>query len=362
MGATVIIDKSFSREWIQEKRKAYKGVDPGLIEKQIYVFELLHHLAKSGKEFVFKGGTSLHLILPDHRRLSTDLDVVGAFSLDELSNLIEKSRFVRVEENIRKRRAIPKRHFKFFYPSTVDRRESYVLLDTLELSHTYPKLEKRSIASKLFETDGDLAVQTPSREGILGDKLTVFAPHTVGIPFGVGKSMEIIKQLFDIGELFDNCSDVRIMIDAYNATQAQESGFRRPKYSPEASLQDTIQSSYLVSQCLLKGSVSNTETAEIAAGLKQIENHLLGVPFRIDQARVAASKIALLAAIVQKGDAGLSLDEMRYESSKDEGLFKTELSGAYEILNRLKKLRQLEAFHYWVQVSRIRQSGRGTPG
>jgi len=62
MGATVIIDKSFSREWIQEKRKAYKGVDPGLIEKQIYVFELLHHLAKSGKEFVFKGGTSLHLI------------------------------------------------------------------------------------------------------------------------------------------------------------------------------------------------------------------------------------------------------------------------------------------------------------
>jgi predicted nucleotidyltransferase component of viral defense system len=86
----VIVDKSFSKEWIQAQRKAYKGADPGLIEKQIYAFDLLHCLIKSGKEFVFKGGTSLHLILPDHRRLSTDLDIVGAFALDELSGLNRK--------------------------------------------------------------------------------------------------------------------------------------------------------------------------------------------------------------------------------------------------------------------------------
>lgn len=146
----MIVENSFTKEWIQAKHRAYKGADPGLIEKQIYAFELLHCLIKSKKEFVFKGGTSLHLILPDHRRLSTDLDIVGAFALDELSGLVAKSRFSRVEENLRKDSIIPKRHFKFFYSSSIDGRETYVLLDTLEQSHTFPKLEKRPITSKLF--------------------------------------------------------------------------------------------------------------------------------------------------------------------------------------------------------------------
>ncbi|MEX1276813.1 MAG: nucleotidyl transferase AbiEii/AbiGii toxin family protein, partial [Bacteroidota bacterium] len=353
----MIVDTSFTRAWIQAKRKAHKGADPGLIEKQIYAFELLHRLVESGKQFVFKGGTSLHLILSDHKRLSTDLDVVGAFALDELSGLIAKSRFSRVEENIRKKSNIPKRHFKFYYSSALDGRETSILLDTLEQSHTFPKLERRSITSSLFETDEETTVYTPSLEGMLGDKLTVFAPHTIGIRFGAGKSMEIIKQLFDIGELFDRCKDLKTMIEAYQATQAQESEYRTPKHSRDASLQDTIRASFLVSQYLLKGYESNVETAEIAIGLKQIENHLLGVPFRIDQARVAASKIALLASIVRKGDSAFSLEQMRYDSSRNEKLLTVELSGPFEILNRLKKLQQMEAFHYWVRVSQMEQGG-----
>jgi hypothetical protein len=61
----MVVDKSFTKEWIQRQRAANRGADPGLIEKQIYAFALLHYLVKTGKEFVFKGGTSLHLILHD---------------------------------------------------------------------------------------------------------------------------------------------------------------------------------------------------------------------------------------------------------------------------------------------------------
>lgn len=350
----MIIDNSFTKAWIRAKRSAYKGADPGLIEKQIYAFELLHCLIKSKKEFVFKGGTSLHLILPDHRRLSTDLDIVGTFALDELSGLIAKSRFSRVEENTRKESNIPKRHFKFYYSSAIDGRETYVLLDTLKQSHTFPKLEKRSVTNRLFETDEEAIVRTPSLEGILGDKLTVFAPHTVGIRFGAGKSMEIIKQLFDIGELFDHCKDMKTMIEAYNATQAQESEYRTPKHSRDASLQDTMQTSFLVSQYLLKGYKSDAETAEIATGLKQIENHLLGVPFKIDQARVAASKIALLASIIRQQDVNVSLDKLRYDASQNVKLLTVDLSDPFAILNRLKKLQQLETFHYWSLISQMK--------
>lgn len=349
----MIADTSFTKQWILAKRKEYRGADPGLIEKQIYAFEVLHLLIRGGKEFVFKGGTSLHLILPEHRRLSTDLDIVGAVDQEELSRLITNSRFSRVEEDIRKQSKIPKRHFKFFYVSVIDGRETYVLLDTLEEGHTFPELERRPIRSPLFETDEEVSVSIPSLEGILGDKLTVFAPHTVGIPFGAGKSMEIIKQLFDIGELFNHCRDVGTLIGAYNATQALESKYREPKHSRIASLQDTIQTGFLVAQYFLKGSQSNAETAEIALGLRQMENHLLGVPFKIEEARVAASRSALLASIVLGGDPTIDVQEMRYTSSRDEVLSAIELPGPYAVLNRLKKLQQLEAFHYWARMAQM---------
>lgn len=349
----MIVDKSFTKEWIQTRRKTYAGADPGLIEKQIYAFELLHCLLKSGKEFVFKGGTSLHLILPDHRRLSTDLDIVGAFSIEELSRLIVHSRFLWVEENVRKKSDVPKRHFKFYYISALDDRESYVLLDTLEQHHTFPKLEERTITSTLFETEEEVVVSTPTLEGMLGDKLTVFAPHTVGIPFAAGKSMEIIKQLFDIGELFGHCKDIKTLIKSYNATQTQESRYRKQRPSREASLDDTIKTSFLVSQYLLKGYQSNAETAEIATGFKQIENHLLGVSFNIDHARVSASKIALLASIIRQQDVNVPFDKLRYDPSQNSKLVSKDLSGSYSILNRLKKLQQLEAFHYWSIVSQM---------
>jgi len=349
----VIVAKSFTKEWIQAQRSANKGADPGLIEKQIFAFELLHYLVKSGKEFVFKGGTALHLILPDHKRLSTDIDIVGSFTLDELLKLVVHTRFLRVEENIREKNNIPKRHFKFFYTSTIDSRETYVLLDTLEGNHTYPKLEEKLIAHRLFETDDEVKVRIPTLEGILGDKLTVFAPHTIGIPYSAGKSMEIVKQLFDIAELFDYCNDTKTLIESYNATQAQESEYRKPKHSREASLEDTINAAFLVSQYLLKGYKTNDEIKEIATGLKQIENHLLGVLFKIDQARIAAAKIALLASVVKNNNLKFSFEKLRYNSMQNEKLLVIDLTGSYEILNRLKKLNQLEAFYYWSLISRM---------
>ena len=51
-----------------------------------------------------------------------------------------------------------------------------------------------------------LLAKVPCLEDMLGDKLTAFAPNTTGIPYFKKQdsmSMEIIKQLYDIGNLFD---------------------------------------------------------------------------------------------------------------------------------------------------------------
>ena len=52
--------------------------DPGLIERTIYAFGLLDALCEVGLPFVFKGGTSLMLLLKKPRRLSTDIDIIVA--------------------------------------------------------------------------------------------------------------------------------------------------------------------------------------------------------------------------------------------------------------------------------------------
>jgi hypothetical protein len=59
-----------------------------------------------------------------------------------------------------------------------------------------------------------LQVNVPSLEDILGDKFTAFAPNTTGIPYFKKEdsmSMEIIKQLYDIGNLFDVAQEFTLL-------------------------------------------------------------------------------------------------------------------------------------------------------
>ena len=62
-------------------------------------------------------------------------------------------------------------------------------------------------------------VTVPSFDDILGDKLTAFAPNTTGIPYqksGNSQTMEIIKQLYDIGYLFDSAEDLSVVSKTFN--------------------------------------------------------------------------------------------------------------------------------------------------
>lgn len=57
---------------IREQTKA----DPAIIERTIYAFGLLEAISKVGLSFIFKGGTSLIVLLNKPRRLSTDIDII----------------------------------------------------------------------------------------------------------------------------------------------------------------------------------------------------------------------------------------------------------------------------------------------
>ena len=47
-----------------------------LAEKMVYAFTLLEKLQISGLEFIFKGGTSLVLMIDQFHRFSKDIDII----------------------------------------------------------------------------------------------------------------------------------------------------------------------------------------------------------------------------------------------------------------------------------------------
>lgn len=62
--------ENFTKDYIERLRKQNR-LDPMLLERTIYAFGLLEALARVGMPFIFKGGTSLMLLLNKPRRLST---------------------------------------------------------------------------------------------------------------------------------------------------------------------------------------------------------------------------------------------------------------------------------------------------
>jgi len=187
-----MIDKDcLTKEWLENSilklRTQNNSIDIQLLEKTVNALYLLECLIKADIKFIFKGGTSLVLLLNKIKRFSIDIDIIIENELSNIENillnLIEDSKFfTRYEENLRPGSASDRmnlKHYKFFYISLLDNFEKYVLLDIAYEKNLYPKIMKKEIDCFLLKTSQDVyEVNVPSIESILGDKLTVVAPNT----------------------------------------------------------------------------------------------------------------------------------------------------------------------------------------
>lgn len=203
----MITKDTFAENHIRELQ-ANSRRDPVLLERAVYAFGLLEALARVEMPFIFKGGTCLMLLMESPRRLSTDIDIIVEpdTNLDEyLEKASEIFPFQKVEEQkCVGKNNIVKRHFKFTYDSPINNKPFYILLDVLFEENHYAETIKKEIRNDLLLTEPEyLNVNIPSANCILADKLTAFAPHTTGIPLGVGKDMEVMKQLYDVISLLD---------------------------------------------------------------------------------------------------------------------------------------------------------------
>jgi len=347
----MISKKTLTKEWIETVLTRNNKADKILIEKVIRALLLLEGLTESKLSFVFKGGTALMLMFGSTRRLSIDIDIIVPEKKDFKSifeNVVKTKWFTRYSEQERVTKSeIPKSHYKFFYTpvySTTET-EQYILLDILFEETHYENLVKISVESSFVEQEGAAAVvSVPSFDDILGDKLTAFSPNTTGIPYqksGHSQAMEIIKQLYDIGYLFDSAKDLSVVTKTFNEYVAVESGYRGAKLSSKKVIDDIFQTSLLLGT---RGKDGMGDFNALIDGITQIKQFIFSESYHIEKAIIHSAKAAYLATAIEKKITVLE----KYKEPLEVKDWIIE-SPFFTRLNKLKKSNP-EAFFYWYKV------------
>lgn len=362
--------KTLSTDWIVEKRKKYSK-DPTIMESMIYALYLLEQLQVSGLDFIFKGGTSLILLMKEPKRFSVDIDIIVSPKTSKaklekhLSEIITNSEFERLEldEGRSYQGEIPKAHYKFIYNSNfaiknqkglvISNPEREILLDILFEENHYPTLIEIPIETEwILQNDKSIRVTMPDINSILGDKLTAFAPNTTGIPYNSGKEKEILKQLFDIGHLFDLLTDIKVLKKSFSETAKGEIAYRpeRKIKSVEQILYDIIDTALLIAKKdILKTEDEKSKFAEINIGIKQFRHFVFVGKFEILEAQLASAKAAYLASIILTNHE--ELQQFSETISLNDYMITTT---DYNFLNkRLKFVAKGEALFYWYQTIKL---------
>ena len=359
----MIKEHCFTQEWLEKfkKQKDHKRIDKIILEKMIYALHLLEQLKLNKLDFVFKGGTSLILLLEEGSRFSIDIDIISTTSREELEDILNKviksSHFTewKLDAHRSYQQEIPKAHYKFSF-DTPKQGSGTILLDVLIEDSIYPELTQRPIATKWIETDEETSVTVPSIDSITGDKLTAFAPNTIGIPYFKGKdkqpfSMEICKQLFDLGRLFEQIKNMKTVAISFNAFAKQEMAYRKNsnpdlELTPEKVLKDTIDTCLIIAKRGGRSTEEKNMFAQLQNGIRAFgSGFLMAGNFRIDDAVPASARIAYLAAKILVNDntpisyfQGQDIKEWSIEDAK------------WNFLNRLKKQPDKSSFYYWYKT------------
>mgnify|MGYP000161707980 CR=1 FL=1 len=352
----MIDQQEISIEWINKVSRANRKADKILVEKVIRALLLLEGLVKQKLPFVFKGGTALMLHLNSTKRLSIDIDIIlpqAIGNLEEvLDGIVKEQGFVRKElqhrSNVTK---IQKEHYKFYYipHHKTNKDEEYVLLDILYEKVNYSKIVQLPIQSVFVPLKEDpLLVDAPSLEDLLGDKLTAFAPNTTGIPYFKKEdsmSMEIIKQLYDIGNLLDVVTDASTIKTTFYRFAATELIYRNTADLKE---EDVLEDIYKTALCITsRGTDGKGDFEQLQLGIRRIGSFIFSESYHIEKAIIHASKAAYLATLI-KYNADLVEKYNNPFELKDWSI-------SEPLNNKLNKLKKSnpEAFFYWYKIFEV---------
>ncbi|HPB57796.1 MAG TPA: nucleotidyl transferase AbiEii/AbiGii toxin family protein [Bacteroidales bacterium] len=353
----MILPESRSIKWLQKIAKKNNFPNITILEKAVRAFSLLESLALSGCPFIFKGGTALMLHLNNPKRLSIDIDIIcppGTKIESYLTQNAGQYGFNKIELVERHTvHTIPKSHVKFHYQVAYKTNNvtDYILLDVLFENNHYNKLVSLPIENQFLKTAGEpIFVQTPSKEDLLGDKLTAFAPNITGIPYykkGQLYTMEIIKQLYDIASLFDFTNDLSTTTETFYKYAKIELAYRSLDVN---NVQQVLDDIFQTSLCIcLKGQTNKEQFFLLQDGIKRIQSFIYSERYVLETAIINASKAAYLSTLITNN---MNMIEHFNENTISELKNKSIANPLPSKLNKLKKT-NIEAFYYWVKIYEI---------
>jgi hypothetical protein len=252
------------------------------------------------------------LLLEAGNRFSIDIDIISNTDRKEMDRILQKvvdsSNFTdfELDEHRSFQTGVPKAHYKFRFDSG-RQGSGTIMLDVLIENPIYPEVIEKPVTTKWIEMDRKTMVTMPSIDSITGDKLTAFAPNTIGIPYFKGKdnqpfSMEICKQLFDLSKLFENIQNMEIVAASFQVFAEHEIAYRRSinseaELTPEMVLRDTIDTCAILAKRDRGNADEKAKFKELQKGIIAFgTGFLMAGNFRIDDAVLASARIAYLAA------------------------------------------------------------------
>ncbi|MRT16857.1 MULTISPECIES: nucleotidyl transferase AbiEii/AbiGii toxin family protein [Aequorivita] len=363
----MIENKSFTKEWLDifRAKKEHKGINVTILEKMVHAFSLLEHLKIEGLNFVFKGGTSLVLLLEEGNRFSIDIDIISSLKRDALEKILDtvvaNSHFKSHTLNERRsyKEGVPKAHYTFEFDSVYNPNvPGTILLDILFDSPHYPELIESSIEIPwLSVNEPIISITTPSVNSICGDKLTAFAPETIGIPYYKQDqlfAMEICKQLFDLGKLFENITDISIVKKSFSSFakaelsyRSSDENFNKRNLTETEVLWDSINTCAIISKRERNSTAETKKKFEdLNRGIRSFGSaFLMTGHFRIEEAMAASARVAYLNAILLQPKI---IDIEYYEGQDISELTIEKADWAY--LNKLKRQPDKSIFYYWYKA------------
>ena len=353
----MISNKSFTPEWLESfiNPKAKKKIQPDLLEKMIHALALIEKLAQQDIDYIFKGGTCLTLLLESANRFSIDVDITTPVAEEEfekvLDKIIETSHFDSWTPDERENPlGIPKAHYLFEFDSVFNKDANNILLDVVfdEIPHT--DIIKVPIENDWLSTEDPIVEATiPSIDSILGDKLTAFAPNTIGVPYNKDKDVEIIKQLYDVNFVLDHTESLQIVKTTFDAVSAKQFKYQNKKLTPNNVLEDTFQTALIIARRDKNIGEDKEKFQELLEGTSKFNTFLINGYFRIEQAQAASARAAYFASKLQNKDysdlkvysPNIDLSEMEIKNKR------------FHFLNRFKRTNK-EAFYYWHQCLSVK--------
>ena len=220
------------------------------IERALFALEYIGQLWNNGLDLVFKGGSAVQILLGDKwNRLSVDVDICTESSVGEIEKHLEdiKKKFDGKCFEFETRGGPDVDMFQCYRVTTLpitDIARKFLL----DIQRVKPKYTLTNTPLKSFFYDSDINIKTPTGSSILGDKMSVIGPSTIGRKLDDSRNgIEYAKHFYDIFCLSNNFHETSETRKTYESCVEIQSQLRGKDFTRELCIEDAIQTCKIAS-------------------------------------------------------------------------------------------------------------------